>query len=47
MGSTKSGLSDSSDIGNDTPYISSFSKKTTGLASRIAALSRPRASSAE
>merc|ERR1719223_860967 len=45
MGRTKSGASASSDSSNSTPYISSFSRNTTGLGSRIAAASRPLASS--
>ncbi|KAH3669963.1 hypothetical protein OGATHE_002776 [Ogataea polymorpha] len=47
IGKTKSGEAASSDIGKDSPYNSSFSKKTTGLGSLIAALRRPLQSSEE
>ena len=43
MGSTKSSPSGTS---NSCPYIISFSRKTTGFGSRIAALRRPLASAA-
>mmetsp|Transcript_9279 Transcript_9279/g.36263 ORF Transcript_9279/g.36263 Transcript_9279/m.36263 type:complete len:211 (-) Transcript_9279:414-1046(-) len=42
---TKSSRMASSLISNSTPYMSSFSSMTTGLSSRMAALSRPLASS--
>lgn len=45
MGSKKSSCSAASDMWWEAPYSSSFSKKTTGLGSRIAALSNPLASS--
>ena len=47
MGTVKSLSSTSGPMSKDMPYRISFSRKTTGLSSRIAALSSPRASSAE
>mmetsp|Transcript_20269 Transcript_20269/g.71676 ORF Transcript_20269/g.71676 Transcript_20269/m.71676 type:complete len:242 (-) Transcript_20269:225-950(-) len=46
IGSTKSSFMASSLIGITTPYMSSFSRNTTGSGSRMAALMRPLASSA-
>ena len=46
MGSTKSLPRTSSETGNDSPYRISFSKKTTGSGSLIAAFSSPLESSA-
>ena len=45
MGMTKSGDSASSDMGNELPYIISFSRRITGLSSLTAAFNRPFASS--
>lgn len=46
-GMTKSSFCASSLIGNCKPYRSSFSRTTTGFGSRIAAFSKPFASSDE
>lgn len=45
IGNKKSGDNASSGIGYDTPYISSFSKNTTGSGSLIADFNRPLQSS--